>query len=61
MPWPKKEWSTGRKLRLSSIYHELDQAGASWGEEMGWEVPNWFISKDGGKKYKDFVVVSSVL
>ena len=49
MPWPKLHPTSGRGLRLSPLHHQLDAAGASWGEEMGWETPNWFSGNTNGE------------
>lgn len=48
MPWPKLQPTSGRGLRLSPLHHQLDAAGAAWGEEMGWETPNWFTTNPNG-------------
>lgn len=42
IPWPNREPETGRSLRRSPVHHLLEEAGASMGNRMGWERPNWF-------------------
>ena len=49
IPWPKRQPTTGRGLCLSPLHHQLEAAGASWGEEMGWETPNWFATDTHGE------------
>ena len=40
--WPSEEMKTARPTRRSPLYAHLEQAGAVFGEKMGWERPNWF-------------------
>lgn len=40
--WPSEEMQTARPTRRSPLYAHLEQAGAVFGEKMGWERPNWF-------------------
>ena len=40
--WPFEEHESGRPLRTSALYGKLKDAGACFGEKMGWERPNWF-------------------
>ena len=42
MPWPFEEHLSARPLRVSQLYDRLKDQGASFGEKMGWERPNWF-------------------
>ena len=42
MPYPFKEYQTGRNLRMSPIYPKLKDAGAVFGQVMGYERPAWF-------------------
>ncbi|XP_032219176.2 pyruvate dehydrogenase phosphatase regulatory subunit, mitochondrial isoform X2 [Nematostella vectensis] len=42
IPYPRRECSFARPLKCPVLYTLLDEAGASWGERMGWETPNWF-------------------
>lgn len=42
MSWPFEEHDSGRPLRRSPLYDRLAQAGACFGEKLGWERPNWF-------------------
>jgi len=40
--FPYSERIRARGLRCSPLFSELDAAGASWGDKMGWEVAKWF-------------------
>ncbi|MCF3947690.1 FAD-dependent oxidoreductase [Acidiphilium sp. AL] len=40
--WPHEEYHCARKLRRSPLYPILRDAGACFGEKLGWERPNWF-------------------
>ena len=40
--WPFEEFRSGRPLRRSPLYDRLKAEGASFGEKLGWERPNWF-------------------
>ncbi|XP_044734678.1 pyruvate dehydrogenase phosphatase regulatory subunit, mitochondrial isoform X2 [Chrysoperla carnea] len=42
LPYPLHEFETGRNLRMSPIYPALREAGAVFGQVMGYERPNWF-------------------
>ncbi|GMR02080.1 MAG: FAD-dependent oxidoreductase [Acidimicrobiia bacterium] len=42
MAWPHEEDESGRPLRVSPLYETLGNAGAVFGEKLGWERPNWF-------------------
>lgn len=42
MSFPFKEYKTGRKLRMSPIFPALKEAGAVFGQVMGYERPAWF-------------------
>ena len=44
MAWPFEEHHSGRPCRTSPLYDRLKAAGASFGEKLGWERPNWFAS-----------------
>ena len=44
MAWPFEEHSSGRPLRTSALYDRLRDAGACFGEKLGWERPNWFAA-----------------
>ncbi len=43
--WPFEEHESGRPLRRSPLYDRLRDAGACFGEKLGWERPNWFAPK----------------
>ncbi len=46
MAWPSEEHESGRPRRLSPLYHTLKDAGAVFGEKLGWERPNWYAAGD---------------
>ncbi len=53
MAWPHEEHSSGRPCRKSPLYDVLAEAGASFGEKLGWERPNWFADAAKGETPKD--------
>ena len=42
MAWPHEEHDSARPERVSPLYQALKDAGACFGEKLGWERPNWF-------------------
>lgn len=53
--YPFHEFQTGRNLRMSPIYTSLKDAGAVFGQVMGYERPAWFQPTDvydGGSPYR---------
>jgi sarcosine dehydrogenase len=46
MAWPYEEQDSGRPCRVSPLYSRLVEAGACFGEKLGWERPNWFASAE---------------
>ncbi len=46
MAWPSEEHASGRPCRRSPLYRSLQEAGAVFGEKLGWERPNWFANED---------------
>ena len=40
--WPGEEHASGRPLRRSPLWQRLKDAGAVFGEKLGWERANWF-------------------
>ncbi|CAH0385101.1 unnamed protein product [Bemisia tabaci] len=42
LQYPFNEFKTGRNLRMSPIYPKLREAGAVFGQVMGYERPTWF-------------------
>nr|XP_014093970.1 pyruvate dehydrogenase phosphatase regulatory subunit, mitochondrial [Bactrocera oleae] len=44
--YPFHEFKTGRNLRMSPIYPALKEAGAVFGQTMGYERPNYFDPND---------------
>ncbi|MFZ9629600.1 MAG: GcvT family protein [Ilumatobacteraceae bacterium] len=53
MAWPFEEHHSGRPARTSPLYDRLKAAGASFGEKLGWERPNWFASAELGDQPRD--------
>ena len=53
MAWPFEEYRSGRPLRRSPLYERLKAQGASFGEKLGWERPNWFADLASGEKPED--------
>ena len=51
MAWPSEEHDSGRPCRRSPLYERLKEAGAVFGEKLGWERPNWFA--DAGEAAHD--------
>jgi 4-methylaminobutanoate oxidase (formaldehyde-forming) len=51
--WPSEEMQSARPVRRSPLYAHLKAAGASFGEKLGWERPNWFADTLGGEVPKD--------
>ncbi|KAL3275748.1 hypothetical protein HHI36_020494 [Cryptolaemus montrouzieri] len=44
--YPFHEFTTGRNLRMSPVYPKLKEAGAVFGQVMGYERPTWFEEPD---------------
>ncbi len=44
MAWPHEEHAAARPWRRSPLYRRLAEAGAVFGEKLGWERPNWFAA-----------------
>ena len=40
--FPGRQRQTARNLRLSPLHSRLAEAGAEFGQRMGWEKPRWF-------------------
>ncbi|MDF1671052.1 MAG: FAD-dependent oxidoreductase [Roseovarius sp.] len=53
MAWPHEEHDSGRPCRKSPLYDVLAEAGACFGEKLGWERPNWFADATQGETPKD--------
>ncbi|HZX56346.1 MAG TPA: FAD-dependent oxidoreductase, partial [Ilumatobacteraceae bacterium] len=53
MAWPNEEHDSGRPCRTSPLYSRLLDAGACFGEKLGWERPNWFASRELGEQPHD--------
>jgi 4-methylaminobutanoate oxidase (formaldehyde-forming) len=53
MAWPFEEHHSGRPCRISPLYSRLADAGAVFGEKLGWERPNWFADTAAGEAPHD--------
>ena len=53
MAWPFEEHHSGRPCRTSPLYDRLLASGASFGEKLGWERPNWFADLGAGESPVD--------
>lgn len=53
MAWPSEEHDSGRPCRKSPLYDTLKDAGAVFGEKLGWERPNWFADTGAGEEARD--------
>ncbi len=53
MAWPLEEHKSGRPYRTSPLYKRLQDAGACFGEKLGWERPNWFADLSSGEVPED--------
>lgn len=42
--WPGEEHESARPCRRSPLYQQLKDAGACFGEKLGWERANWFAA-----------------
>jgi 4-methylaminobutanoate oxidase (formaldehyde-forming) len=51
--WPAEEHASGRPNRVSPLYSRLAEAGAVFGEKLGWERPNWFADAAAGESPRD--------
>ncbi len=51
--WPSEEMRSARPTRRSPLYAHLKTAGASFGEKLGWERPNWFADLAAGEAAVD--------
>ena len=40
--WPNLQPETARNVRKSAVYDRLAEAGAYYGQSVGWEYPDWF-------------------
>lgn len=62
IPYPFDEYETGRNLRMSPIYPAMKEAGAVFGQTMGYERPCYFdtqenkgkVTRENTKDYIDF-------
>ncbi len=44
--WPNLQPETARGSRKSAMYERLLEAGAYYGDSIGWEYPDWFAPQD---------------
>jgi sarcosine dehydrogenase len=49
MAWPFEEHRSARPTLCSPLYEQLADAGACFGEKLGWERPNWFADLSAGE------------
>ena len=62
LQYPHLEFKTGRNLRMSPIYPKLRDAGAVFGQVMGYERPSWFQpDHDCGNFYTSYKTLSTRL
>jgi glycine cleavage system T protein len=52
MHWPFRQPETARNVRKSTLHDRLEQAGACFGEQAGWERPNWYATDGMKAEYK---------
>ena len=50
--YPFKQYKTSRGVRKSTLYHQLEQQGAVFGSENGWERANWFANDGQEREYE---------
>ena len=46
IPWPLRDFKTGRGIRRSALYDRLKAKGGFFGTKFGWERVNVFLEKD---------------
>lgn len=51
--FPLEEYTSGRPCRKSPLYERLKAQGASFGEKLGWERPNWFADLFANEEPRD--------
>lgn len=51
MHWPFRQMETARPVRRSPLHHQLERAGAVFGELAGWERANWYAPPDTPRRY----------
>lgn len=50
--WPFQQRESARPLRVSPLHSATREAGAVFGELMGWERPNWYAPAGVAKSYR---------
>lgn len=49
--WPFEQRTSARPLRTSPLYDKTKDAGAVFGQLLGWERPNWYATGDVDRSY----------
>lgn len=52
MHWPFRQVESARNVRKSPLHNRLKEAGACFGELVGWERPNWYAPSGVEAKYE---------
>lgn len=52
MHWPFRQPETARNVRKSVLHDRLTAAGACFGEQSGWERPNWYAPEGVKPEYE---------
>jgi 4-methylaminobutanoate oxidase (formaldehyde-forming) len=50
--WPFRQYETARGARKSTLHDRLAAAGACFGEDFGWERPNWYAPAGVAPRYE---------
>jgi 4-methylaminobutanoate oxidase (formaldehyde-forming) len=50
--WPNLQPETARNARKSAMYDRLAEAGAYYGQSVGWEYPDWFAPEGVEPKFE---------
>ena len=49
--WPFEQRTSARPLRTSPLYEQTREAGAVFGQLLGWERPNWYATGEADRDY----------
>ena len=52
MHWPFRQYESARGQRLSPLHKQIEAAGAVFGEQSGWERPNWYANEGQERTYE---------
>lgn len=52
MHWPFEQRTSARPLRTSPLYERTKEAGAVFGQLLGWERPNWYSTGPADRDYE---------